>query len=133
MEELRFEKFFLTSSWNLKIVSLHIASNWQKFCLGKSKLPIQMQPIQMQLYRKLEVFLHFFSNFVKFTSNFKHYEKKDEPYSWLIYEVIDCKKLEHLWAVNILKCPKFCSNLHGSSFVIFFDQSERSSLWKFFS
>ena len=60
MEELRFEKFFLTSSWNLEIVSLHIASNWQKFCLLKVSLPIQMQPIQMQLYRKLEVFLLFF-------------------------------------------------------------------------
>ena len=33
---------------------------------------------------------------------------------------------EHLWAVNMLKAPKHCLNLHGSIFVIFFDHSERT-------
>ena len=34
-------------------------------------------------------------------------------------------KSEYLWAVNMLKGPKECLNLHGSIFVIFFDHSEK--------
>ena len=37
---------------------------------------------------------------------------------------------EHLWKFNMLKGAKHCLNLHGSSFVIFFDHSERTSVWK---
>ena len=34
---------------------------------------------------------------------------------------------EHIWTCNILKCPKIFLNLHSSSFVIFFNNSERKS------
>ena len=34
---------------------------------------------------------------------------------------------EHLWTINMLKCPKDCWNLHESYFIIFFDQSEKKS------
>ena len=34
---------------------------------------------------------------------------------------------EHLWAVNMLKCPKDALNLQSTIFVIFFDHSERES------
>ena len=34
---------------------------------------------------------------------------------------------EHLWPVNILKAPKSCLNVHGSSFVRLFDHSEIKS------
>ena len=37
---------------------------------------------------------------------------------------------EQLWRDNMLKGQKDCSNLHSSSFVIFFYKSERTSLWK---
>ena len=37
---------------------------------------------------------------------------------------------QHLRAVNMLKCPKNCLNLHCSIFVIFFDHSEMKSAWK---
>ena len=36
---------------------------------------------------------------------------------------------EHLWAVDMLKFPKHCLNLHGSSFVIFLDYSEKHISW----
>ena len=36
-------------------------------------------------------------------------------------------KSEHLWTVNMLKEQKECLNLHGSIFVIFFDDSENKS------
>ena len=34
---------------------------------------------------------------------------------------------EHLWALNMLKCPKDFLNLHGNIFIIFSDQSELKS------
>ena len=38
---------------------------------------------------------------------------------------------EHLWTVTMLKVPKDCLNLHGSIFVIFFDNFEKNQLEKF--
>ena len=40
---------------------------------------------------------------------------------------------EHIWTVNMLKVPKNCLNLHCSSFVVFFDHSERTSVRKILS
>ena len=40
---------------------------------------------------------------------------------------------EQLWAVNMLKPPKHCLNLHGSIFVRLFDPSERKSRRKILS
>ena len=37
---------------------------------------------------------------------------------------------QHLWAVNMLKGPKDCLNLHGSIFLRFFDHSEMESALK---
>ena len=37
---------------------------------------------------------------------------------------------EHLWMVNMLKGPKDYLNMHGSIFVIFYDQSEKNSAQK---
>ena len=39
---------------------------------------------------------------------------------------------QHLWAVNMLKGPKDCLNLHGSIFLRFFDHSERKPVRKIF-
>ena len=39
---------------------------------------------------------------------------------------------EHLRTVNMLKVLKHCLNLHGSIFVVFFDDSERISARKIF-
>ena len=64
-------------------------SQWQVFSLGKSGC--FMQPIQMQLSLKLKICSQFFSAFLKSTSNFEHFEENGEPYSWCIYEIIECK------------------------------------------
>ena len=37
---------------------------------------------------------------------------------------------EHLWTVNMLKCPKVYLNFHGTIFVTYFDHSERKSARK---
>ena len=52
----------------------------------------------MQLCPSLEIFSQFFPNFLKSTSNFEHFGKKDEPNSWFISEVIGCEKRGYLIA-----------------------------------
>ena len=47
---------------------------------------------QMQLSKKLKAFSGFFSPFSKSSSNFEHFEKKDEIHSQCIYEIIDCQR-----------------------------------------
>ena len=46
----------------------------------------------MQLPQTLKIFPQFFTAFLKFTFNFEHLEKKDEPHNLCISEVIDGKK-----------------------------------------
>ena len=48
-------------------------------------------------------------------------------------ELLKClksSKSEHLWTVNMLKEPIECSNLRGSIFLRFFDDSENKSAQK---
>ena len=47
--------------------------------------------IQMQLSFKPRVFSDFFVPFPKSTSNFKHFEKKDDRHSYFIPEIRDCE------------------------------------------
>ena len=49
--------------------------------------------------------------------------------AWLL-KYIKSHESEHLWTVNMLKGPKHCLNLHGSSFVIFFKHSKKTSALK---
>ena len=50
-------------------------------------------PIQMQLSLKPAAFSDFSVLFHEFTSNFKHFEKKDDRDSYFISEVTDCERL----------------------------------------
>ena len=47
------------------------------------------QSTQMHLSRKQKTFSQFFSAFLKSSLNFKHFLKKDKPYSWWISEITD--------------------------------------------
>ena len=67
---------------------------WQVFSLGKSEC--LTQPIKMQLYLKLEIISQFFCKFLKSTSNFEDFEKRDELRSWFFPEIKDCKKRDYL-------------------------------------
>ena len=49
------------------------------------------QSIQMQLSNKSKIFSEIFTPFLKFTSNFKHFEKKDDPHSLFISGITDCE------------------------------------------
>ena len=47
------------------------------------------QPIQMQLPKKQKAFPQLFAGFLKSTSKFQHFEKKDEPHSCCNSEIRD--------------------------------------------
>ena len=62
------------------------------------KYPVQgcenlQLPIQMQLSEKRKTFSEFFVPFLESTSNFKHFEKKDDRHSYFISEITDCERL----------------------------------------
>ena len=50
------------------------------------------EPIQMQLYKILKTYCRHFVQLVQSTSNFKHFEKKDNPLSVCIFEVSHCER-----------------------------------------
>ena len=52
-----------------------------------------LSPIQMQLSLKPTIFSHFFVPFLESTSNFKHFEKKDDRHSYFISEITDYERV----------------------------------------
>ena len=53
-------------------------------------------PIQRQLSKKLNTFSQFFIAFLECTLNLEHFEKKNEPHSSSISEVIDSERRAYL-------------------------------------
>ena len=51
-----------------------------------------LQPIQILLSKKQKTFSQFFSAFRKFTLNFEHFQKKDDPHNQCISETTDSEK-----------------------------------------
>ena len=50
------------------------------------------QRIQMKLAKKQKLFWEFFSTFLRSSSTFEHFQKKDDPHSLCISEITDFKK-----------------------------------------
>ena len=50
-------------------------------------------PIQLELSLKPTIFVDFFVSFQESTSNFEHFEKKDERHTYFISEIRECEKL----------------------------------------
>ena len=50
-------------------------------------------PIQMELSLKAITFSDFLVPFLESTSNFKHFEKKDDRHTYFISEITECEKL----------------------------------------
>ena len=50
------------------------------------------QPIQMQLSRKQKTFSEYFCAFLKSSSNFEHFQKKDDSHSWGISKFTESEK-----------------------------------------
>ena len=53
-------------------------------------------PIQMKLSQKQYNFSHFNSRFLKSTSDFEHFQKKDDPHTWCISEITDSEKHDNI-------------------------------------
>ena len=50
-------------------------------------------PIQMSLSLERNFFSDLFVPFLESTSNFKHFEKKDDRHTYFISEITECEKL----------------------------------------
>ena len=50
-------------------------------------------PIQMEFSLKPKTFSDFFISFLESTSNFKHFEKKDDRHTYFISEITECERL----------------------------------------
>ena len=66
--------------------------------ISNDKYPVRdcvnlLSPIQMQLSLKPTIFSHFFVPFLESTSNFKHFEKKDDRHSYFITEITGSERL----------------------------------------
>ena len=58
--------------------------------VNRDKLTI---PIQMQLSQKQKTFPQFFAAFFKSGGNFESLEKKDDPFSFFISEIMDSENV----------------------------------------
>ena len=65
--------------------------------IAEHKYPVQdcqnlQLPIQMQLSEKRKTFSESFVAFLECTSNFKHFERKEDRHSKSLFEITDCQK-----------------------------------------
>ena len=63
---------------------------------GNDKYPVRdcenfLSPIQMQLFLKPQTFSDSFVSLLESTSNFKHFERKDDRHSYFSSEITDCQ------------------------------------------
>ena len=71
---------------------------FRKTLTANDKYPVQngenfTSPIQMQLSLKPEIFSHCFVASLVSTSNFEHFEEKDDRHSHFFSEITDCERL----------------------------------------
>ena len=55
-----------------------------------------LQHIQMHLSQKPKIFAQFLFTFSKFRFNFENFQKKDDPHSWCIFELMESEKLGYI-------------------------------------
>ena len=87
------KKSLLVISEILWLVATKLQANGKYTLQHSEKLP---EPIQMQISKKRQNFSDFFTPFLKSTSSFKHFEKKDDPHSLCISEITDCQRRDQI-------------------------------------
>ena len=70
-----------------------LTANHEYSCSKRDNL---LLPMQMQLPEKPKTFCQFFIAFLKCILNFENFEKKNEPHSLSISEVIDSERRAYL-------------------------------------
>ena len=84
------KKSLLLTSQILGLLVNTLAADEKYPVLSRDNLTI---PIQMQLSQKQKTFSQFFAAFLKSTLNFKHFESKDDPHRFCIFEVTDSENV----------------------------------------
>ena len=88
--QLIWKKFLLLTCQILGLLVNTLATEEKYPVLNRDNLTI---PIQMQLSQKQKTFSQFFAAFLKSTLNFKHFESKDDPHRFCIFEVTDSENV----------------------------------------
>ena len=66
-----------------------MTADGKQYLLNRDNLT---QPIQMQLPQKQKTFSEYFFAFLKSSSNFEHFQKKDDSHSWGISKITESEK-----------------------------------------
>ena len=77
---------------NIFVGSILLNTLTANYEYSRSKTDNLQLPVQMQLSKKPETFSQFFIVFLQSTLNFEHFEKKNEPHSSSIFEVINSQR-----------------------------------------
>ena len=88
--KLSWKKSLLLTCQILGLLVNTLAADEKYPVLNRDNLTI---PIQMQLSEKQKTFSQFFAAFLKFTLNFEHFEKKDDPHRFCISEITDSENV----------------------------------------
>ena len=88
--KLSWKKSLLLTCKILGLLVNTLAADEKYPVLNRDNLTI---PIQMQLSQKQKTFSQFFAAFLKSTLNFKHFESKDDPHRFCIFEVTDSENV----------------------------------------
>ena len=88
--KLSWKKSLLLTCQILGLLVNTLAADEKYLVLHRDNLTI---PIQMQLSQKQKTFSQFFAAFLKSTLNFKHFESKDDPHRFCIFEVTDSENV----------------------------------------
>ena len=88
LKELQLEKVSLSDRQNLRTVNT-LTSDDKYSLLKRDNL---LQHFQVQFSQKQKTFFQFFLAFLKFTLNFQHLPKVDDPHIWCILEHSDSEK-----------------------------------------
>ena len=88
--QLTWKKSLLLTCKILGLLLNTLAADEKYLVLHRDNLTI---PIQMQLSQKQKTFSQFFAAFLKSTLNFKHFESKDDPHRFCIFEVTDSENV----------------------------------------
>ena len=130
-DKLSWKKSALVRS---KILGLFVNMLTAEYTYSRRNMQTFTQQVQTPLPLKQKPFSRFFFAFLKYTWNGEHFQKKGESSSLSISEIIDSKKgalikclksltSEQLSVINLLTSSNHCSNLHGTTIILFFHES----------
>ena len=88
--KLSWKKSLLLTCKILGLLVNTLAADGKYLVIDRDNLKI---PVQMQSSHKKKTFSEFFVAFLKCGFNFKHFEKKDDPHRFCIFEVRDSKNV----------------------------------------